>query len=89
MASILYMTATTAIVQIETKRELHGRVLALQMVLIGGTSLIGGPVLGWLADTVGGRAPIIVGGAVCLLTAAYGHLVARKHRENVRGPLVG
>jgi len=83
MASILYMTSTTAIVQVETKREFHGRVLALQTVLIAGTTLIGGPVLGWLADTLGGRAPIILGGVVCLLSAGFGYGAARRYPEEV------
>jgi len=72
MAGILYMTATTAIAQIEAKREMHGRVLALQTVLIGGSLALGGPILGWLADTFGGRAPMFLGGAVALLAAAIG-----------------
>ena len=78
MASILYMTATTALAQVEAKSEMHGRVLALQTVLMGGTTLIGGPFSGWLADTMGGRAPIIFGGIVCLITAAFGYW-ATKH----------
>lgn len=41
------------------------------MVLIG-TVPLGGPFLGWLADTVGGRAPLVVGGIVSLLAAAFG-----------------
>ena len=57
------MTATTAIAQVEAKREMHGRVLALQTVLIGGPLAIGGPILGWVADTFGGRAPMILGGS--------------------------
>jgi len=73
VASILYMTSTTAIVQVEAKPEMHGRVLALQMVLVAGTTPIGGPLLGWLADTLGGRAPIVLGGIVCLFAAAFGY----------------
>jgi hypothetical protein len=60
MASILYMTASTALVEIEAKSEMHGRVLALQTVLLGGSTLIGGPISGWLADTMGGRAPLVL-----------------------------
>ena len=41
MASILYLTSTTAIVQVEGKAEMHGRVLSLQTVLIAGTTPIG------------------------------------------------
>ena len=83
MASILYLTATTAIVQVEARPEMHGRVLALQTVLVGGATVIGGPVLGWLADPVGGRAPIALGGVVCLIAAAFGYLATRRyvHRE--------
>jgi MFS family permease len=71
-ASILYLTATTAIVQVEARPEMHGRVLSLQSVVMIGTVPVGGPLLGWLADTVGGRAPLVVGGVVSLLAAAYG-----------------
>ena len=78
-ASILYMTATTAIIQVEARRDMHGRVLALQMVFVGGTSVIGGPLVGWLADAVSARAPIILGGVVCLLAALFGYLATRRH----------
>ncbi|MGH7619036.1 MAG: MFS transporter [Gemmatimonadaceae bacterium] len=79
MAGILYMTATTAIAQIEAKREMHGRVLALQTVLIGGPLAVGGPILGWLADRFGGRAPMILGGVVALVTAAVGSWASRRY----------
>jgi len=71
------MSPSTAIVQIEAKREMHGRLMALQTVVIGGTALLGGPVLGWIADALGARAPMILGGIVCLLAALAGHLAAR------------
>jgi MFS family permease len=78
MASIFYMTSTTAIVQVGTKREIQGRLLALQTVLVAGSGVIGGPVCGWLADVAGGRAPIVFGGAVCLLAAGFGAIAARR-----------
>lgn len=77
LASILYMTSTTAIVQTESRRDMHGRVLALQSVLVAGTSLIGGPMTGWLADRLGGRAPLVMGGIACLLAAAFGRAASR------------
>ena len=69
MASILYLTATTAIVQVEARPEMHGRVLSLQTVLLGSRGPSAVPS-GWLADALGGRVPIVVGGVVCLLAAA-------------------
>ena len=79
MASILYLNATTAIVQVAARPELHGRVLSLQTVILIGTTPVGGPLLGWLADTLGGRAPIVVGGTVSLLTAGFGWWASRRH----------
>src|SRR5690242_269503 len=38
VSSILYSTSTTTIVQVESKPEMHGRVLALQSVLQMGTA---------------------------------------------------
>ena len=79
MASILYLTATTALVQVESERAMRGRVLSFQAVLMGGTRLLGAPILGWLADKSGGRVPIIVGALACLAAAALGNLAARRY----------
>ena len=78
MTSILYMTSTTAIVQVETVPSMHGRVLALQTVLIVGTAPIGGPFLGWLADAFGARAPVVLGGVACLAAGAFGYVATRR-----------
>ena len=79
MASILYMTSTTTIVQVKAKPEMHGRVFALQMVFVAGTSVIGGPLSGWIADLLGGRAPLVFGGIVCLLAAIFGYYATRRY----------
>lgn len=78
MASILYTTATTALVQIEARHEMRGRVLALQTILSMGTTPIGGPLVGWLADTMGGRVPLLLGGVVCLISAAFGYYASQR-----------
>ncbi len=74
-ASIVYMTATTSLAQVDTRRDMVGRVLALQTALIGGTALVGGPMVGRLADLAGGRAPIAIGGAVCVVAAVAARAV--------------
>jgi MFS family permease len=78
-ASILYMTSTTTLLQVGARRDMQGRVLALQTVLLGGGAAIGGPLLGWVADTVGVRALMMLGGLVCLGAAAFG--AAMIHRS--------
>jgi MFS family permease len=77
-ASIVYLTASTAIIQVEGKKEMHGRVIALQTVVIGGSGLLGGPLSGWLADVAGGRVPIVLGGVVCLAAATFGYFATRR-----------
>jgi MFS family permease len=80
ITSIIYMTSTTSIVQVEAKPSMHGRVLALQSVLLVGTTPIGGPLLGGLADIAGGRLPILIGGVACLLAGLFGYLAAKRHQ---------
>jgi MFS family permease len=77
-ASIVYMTASTTIAQVDLRRDMHGRVLALQTALIGGTALVGGPIVGQLADLAGGRAPIAIGGLACVAAAGLGELGRRR-----------
>lgn len=71
-ASVAYMTATTALVQLESDERMVGRVLALQTVLLVGTTPIGGPLLGVLADAAGGRAPVFLGAAGAAVATALG-----------------
>jgi MFS family permease len=77
-ASVAYMTATTAIAQLRTDQQMLGRVLAIQTVLLIGTTPIGGPILGALADTAGARAPLVLGGVAALAAAALGQAAARR-----------
>jgi MFS family permease len=77
-ASVAYMTATTAIAQIRTEPHMIGRVLAIQTVLLVGTTPIGGPILGAIADAIGVRAPVLIGGVAALAAAGFGMLAARR-----------
>ena len=77
LASIAYMTSTTAIVQVIAKDDMHGRVLALQTVLMIGTTPLGGPLLGWIADAWGARVPVAIGATGALGAAAYGWMAGR------------
>ena len=55
MASIEFLTASTAIVQIESAPEMRGRVLALQAMVFLGSTPIGGPIVGWVSQQYGAR----------------------------------
>jgi MFS family permease len=79
VASLLYLNSTTTIIQVGTKREMHGRLLALQGVFLIGTGVIGGPLMGWLADAMGARMPIALGGIVALISAILGYVAIKKY----------
>jgi MFS family permease len=75
MASIFYVTSSTTMMQVEAKREMQGRVLSLHTVLLGGGAALGGPLLGWIADTAGARVLVATGGVACLVAAGVGTLL--------------
>ncbi|TPW29311.1 MFS transporter [Pararhizobium mangrovi] len=81
MVTIVYMTSTTAIIQVEARRDMHGRVLALQAVVMGASRVVGGPALGTLSDMAGARIPFVVGGIACLVAAVFGFLVNRRFAD--------
>jgi MFS family permease len=75
--SVAYMTTTTALAQLRAEQRMVGRVLALQTVLLIGTTPVGGPLLGLLADSTGGRSPMLLGGIGALVAAALGVVLGR------------
>lgn len=74
--SLAFMTANTTVVQLEARGDMHGRMLALQTVCLGASALFGGPLLGWIADTMGGRTVMVVGGVTCFAAAVLGSFAA-------------
>lgn len=78
LSSILYITATTSVIQTQSKPEMLGRVLALQTVLMFGTTPIGGPLLGWLSDVLGGRAPVYLGGFGAIVAGILGYYANKR-----------
>jgi MFS family permease len=87
VTSILYFTATTAIVQVEADPAMHGRILALQSVLLVGTAPIGGPIDGAIADAFGARVPLVIGGIASIAAAAWGYLALRRSRRAADAPV--
>ncbi|MET0458332.1 MAG: MFS transporter [Ilumatobacteraceae bacterium] len=72
LSSIAFMTSSTAIVQVLAAPEYRGRVLAIQSMVFLGSTPIGGPIVGWVADVAGPRMAIVIGAMGCFAAAAYG-----------------
>jgi MFS family permease len=72
MSSIVFMSSSTAIVQVQAAPNMRGRVLALQSMVLIGSTPIGGPVLGWVCDALGARVGLGIGAAAALGAAVWG-----------------
>jgi MFS family permease len=72
VASITFMVASTAIVQIRAAPEMRGRVLALQAMLFLGSTPIGGPIVGWVCEEFGARYGVALGAAAAIAAGAWG-----------------
>ena len=68
--------------QLETPAHMRGRILALGAVAFLGTTPIGSPITGWVADNVSAEWSLAYGSVVALVSAAVG---AALHRRNVTG----
>lgn len=77
-ASVSFMTLSTALVQVRAHPAMRGRVIALQSILLLGSTPIGGPLIGALCDAYGARAGIALGGVAALAAALWGYRAGRR-----------
>jgi MFS family permease len=71
-ASIFFAAMCNTTIQLTASTEMRGRVMALYTVAFMGTTPIGGPIVGYVGQALGGRAALAVGGVATLLAAAFG-----------------
>ena len=83
MASMTFMTASTAIVQIESAPAMRGRVLALQAMVFLGSTPIGGPIVGWICQVFGPRYGLAVGALAALGAGVWGMTTVRAARTRL------
>jgi MFS family permease len=70
MASITFMASANATLQLTSRPEMRGRVMAVYMLLFLGSTPIGGPLVGWISAQWGARWSLAVGGVACIGAAA-------------------
>jgi MFS family permease len=72
LGSIAFMTTATAMVQLSADPQFRGRVLALQAIVFLGSTPIGAPLIGFIADEYGPRIAIALGAISCFAAAVWG-----------------
>lgn len=85
-ASITFMTTSTAIVQLRALPTMRGRVLALQAIVLLGSTPIGGPIVGVVSERFGARWALVLGAVAALGAGAYGLLAVRRSVRVERMP---
>jgi MFS family permease len=81
VASMVFLTSSTAIVQLRSDATMRGRVLALQSMVFLGSAPIGGPIVGAVCDAWGARAGLVLGGVAAFAAAAWGWFALRRRRS--------
>jgi MFS family permease len=72
VASITFMTSSTAIVQLRSVPHMRGRVLALQAMVFLGSTPIGGPIIGAISETFGARYALGLGALAAVGAGMFG-----------------
>jgi MFS family permease len=80
ITSVTFMTLSTALVQVRSDPAMRGRVIALQSMVLLGSTPIGGPLLGWICDAYGSRMGLVVGGVAAVGAALWGFRATRRLR---------
>ncbi|MCW2922635.1 MAG: transporter [Thermoleophilia bacterium] len=71
-ASVAFLSTANATLQLESEEAFRGRVMALWSIAFLGSTPLGGPVVGWVAETVSAPASLLVGTVACVAACAVG-----------------
>ena len=92
LSALLLLTTANSTVQMTVAPAMRGRVMALYMAIFMGTTPIGAPIVGWIAEAWGPRWSILFGGLVSIAVAAVAivYLMWSRHLRigySARAPL--
>jgi MFS family permease len=82
IASQTFMTTANSTVQLGTDPPMRGRVMAIYMAIAMGSTPLGAPFVGWVADAFGPRWALGVGAAAGIAAAALGGWAVRRRRTS-------
>lgn len=75
LAALTFTTSANATVQLSVDPTMRGRIMGLYILAFLGGTPLGAPLLGMLAERFGGRAPLVLGGLVTVVSVAVVGLV--------------
>lgn len=85
--SVLFISIGNTTLQLTSEPSMRGRVMALWAIAFAGTTPIGGPIIGAIADYTNPRVGLLVGGVSAVLAAALGFFIAFRKKTIPAAPL--
>jgi MFS family permease len=82
-ASVTFLSKGNSTLQLTATPQMRGRVMALWAVAFLGSTPIGGPFDGWVAQTFGARWGLGVGSVACLVAAAFALAMSRRASRRI------
>lgn len=73
------MNSANATIQLSTEPEVRGRVMSLYQMVFMGTTPIGSPLIGWIAEEFGARWSVGIGAIASMTVVLWAVWFARKH----------
>jgi MFS family permease len=77
VASIVFFVTANSTLQLTSKPDMRGRVMALYGMVFLGTTPFGGPIAGYVGEHLGPRVALAGAGAIALVTGLIGAWVVR------------
>jgi MFS family permease len=71
-AALTFTNTSNSLMQLSTEPAMRGRVMALRLAVLLGSTPFGAPIVGWVADTAGPRWALGVGAAAGIAAALVG-----------------
>jgi MFS family permease len=84
---IAFLATCNSLIQLRSDPAMRGRVMAVYMITLIGSTPIGGPLVGWISEEYGPRWGLAVGGIATVLAVVYfGTAFVRARRAGAGEP---
>lgn len=86
LTTMLFLATANSTLQLASRPAMRGRVMALYALVILGSTPVGAPLMGWIAEQWGARATLAVGGGVSLMAALAAIAWHRRRGATIAAP---
>jgi MFS family permease len=88
-ASFAFIATANTTLQLTSRPEMRGRVMALYAIAFLGSTPIGSPIIGWVCAQWGPRAGFAVGGIAAIIASVVAGISLAKHARVTKGVPAG